>query len=201
MKNSALKPRAKTKSPSWQVIYMDLMTNIMVFFVIIWSLSQGKGEGISETAGDVTTRLINLPGDVLFSPGQTSLTGAGKDIIGKLFRDENGRGVLSFDSGDLTKRMLVFHGHTDSDGKKAANINLSYKRALSAYEEVKRYNPELAEHVIICSHADNSAKEEVPKTSGPVSAEMRKIIREIKAKNRRITIEDRTVNRFSGDDE
>lgn len=177
------------------------MTNIMVFFVIIWSLSQGKGEGVSETAGDVTTRLINLPGDVLFSPGQTSLTGAGKDIIGKLFKDENGRGVLSFDSGDLTKRMLVFHGHTDSDGKKSANISLAYTRALRAYEEVKSYNPELAEHVVICSHADNSAKEEVPKTSGKVSGEMRKIIKEIKAKNRRITIEDRTVNRFSGDDE
>lgn len=201
MKNGGKKPRVKTKSPSWQVIYMDLMTNIMVFFVIIWSLSQGKGEGISETAGDVTSRLISLPGDVLFSPGQTSLTGPGRDIIGKLFKDDQGRGVLDFDSGDLTKRMLVFHGHTDSDGKKSANISLAFSRALSAYEEVRTYNPELKEHVIVCAHADNSAVEEVPKVTGSVSSEMRNTIREIKAKNRRITIEDRTVNKYSGDDE
>ena len=49
---------------------MDLMTNIMVFFVIIWSLSPGADDGISETVGDVTTRLINLPGDVLLLLGK-----------------------------------------------------------------------------------------------------------------------------------
>ena len=176
------------------------MTNMMVFFVIIWSLSHGKDKGISETAGDVTTRLINLPGDVLFSSVQTSLTSGGKGILGKLFKDETGRGILTFENNELTKRMIVFHGHTDSDGKKSANLSLGYKRALSAYEEIKRYNKDLPNHVTICTHADNSAKEEVPLFSGKISPEQRKIMREIKAKNRRISIEDRNVNRFSGDE-
>jgi len=179
---------------------MDLMTNIMVFFVIIWSLSHGKDKGISETAGDVTTRLINLPGDVLFGPGQTSLTSDGKSILQKLFRDESGKGILEFENNELVKRMIVFHGHTDSDGAKSSNLNLGYQRALSAYDEIKRYNSELPDHVTICTHADNSSKEEVPGFSGEVSPEQRNIIKEIKAKNRRISIEDRSVNRFSGED-
>ena len=172
------------------------MTNIMVFFVIIWVLSNGKGEGISETTGDVTSRMIDLPGDVLFAAGQTSLSQQGKDILKQLFQNPDGSGLLTFEDSDVVKRLIVFHGHTDSDGKKGDNIQLAFLRAFSAYQDVKAYNPELPNNVVICSHADNSAKEEVPGVSGSVSSEMRKIIREIKAKNRRITIEDKTVNKF-----
>lgn len=188
--------RVKGKNPSWQVIYMDLMTNIMVFFVIIWSLSPGADDGISDTIGDVTTRLINLPGDVLFPPGKSSLSGEGKDILGKLFRDPAGNGILGFEDNGLVKRMIVLHGHTDNDGKKEANFNLGYNRAWAAYKEIQRYNPELSEHAVICTHADNSPVEEVPRYSGKISKEQRQILRDLKSKNRRITIEDRTVNRF-----
>ena len=40
-------PRTRSGGDSWQVIYMDLMTIIMVFFVILWSINQGKDLGIS----------------------------------------------------------------------------------------------------------------------------------------------------------
>jgi outer membrane protein OmpA-like peptidoglycan-associated protein len=176
------------------------MTNIMVFFVIIWVLSNGKGEGISETTGDVTSRMIDLPGDVLFAPGQTALSKQGTDILKQLFQNPDGTGILSFEDSDIVKRLIVFHGHTDSDGEKKSNLHLAFLRAYSAYEEVQSYNPELPEHVIICSHADNSAKEDVPTATGAVSSEMKTIIKEIKAKNRRITIEDKSVNKFESEE-
>ena len=194
-----IKTKPRGRSPSWQVIYMDLMTIIMVFFVIIWSLSQGKDDGISETMGDVTTRLINLPGDVLFAPGDTKLSGEGKGVLSKLFKDDQGQAVLSFQDNGIVKRMIVFHGHTDSDGSKASNLQLGFNRALSAYEEIRSFSPDLQEHVVICSHADNSSEQEVPLFSGKMTPAQRKVVREIKGKNRRITIEDRSVNAFEDD--
>ena len=96
--------------------------------------------------------------------------------------------------------MIVLHGHTDNDGKKDSNFALGYKRAWSAYEEIQRYNPDLADHAVICTHADNSPVEEVPVIQGKVTKEQREMLRELKSKNRRITIEDRTVNRFENED-
>ena len=184
----------RQRTSSWQIIYMDLMTNIMVFFVIIWSLSPGPDDGISDTIGDVTTRLINLPGDVLFAPGKASLSGEGREILGKLFKDERGQGILGFDDNGLVKRMIVIHGHTDSDGKKDSNFELGYRRAYQAYQEIQGYNPQLAQHAVICTHADNSPEELIPSYQGQVSKEQREILKDLKSKNRRITIEDRTIN-------
>jgi flagellar motor protein MotB len=179
---------------------MDLMTNIMVFFVIIWSLSPGPDDGISDTVGDVTTRLINLPGDVLFPPGDSGLSSEGRDILAKLFKDSSGQGVLSFDDNGLVKRMIVLHGHTDSDGTKDQNLELGFQRAMAAYREIESYNPQLKDHAVICTHADNSPEEEVPLYQGKISAEQRQILNELKSKNRRISIEDRTVNLYQEDE-
>ena len=129
------KNRGNKKFESWQIIYMDLMTIIMVFFVILWSLNRGKDVGLSETVGDQTANMINLPGDVLFSPGKTSLTQGGRDVFSKLFDDKTGA-VLNFSTSGLVKRILVIHGHTDSDGKKLDNLQLGYKRAFSAFKEL-----------------------------------------------------------------
>lgn len=189
-------PRAKRSGgEAWQTIYTDLMTIIMVFFVILWSLNQGKDLGVSETVGDVTTRYINLPGDVLFAPGKSSMSEEGKEVFQDIFYDESGS-VLNFQTGGLTKRMLMIHGHTDGDGKKENNFNLGYKRAVTAYEEIKKYNEEIPNHVVICTHADNSPVQEVPKFEGEVSKAQRETLRSAKSKNRRITIEDKYVDKL-----
>ncbi len=195
MKKRSMRLQRPVKTESWQIIYMDLMTNIMVFFVILWSLNQGKSEGISDTVGDTTTRLIDLPGDILFAPGKTEITQEGKSIIKNLFYTSTGS-ILNFDTSGLVKRMLVIHGHTDSDGKKEENIQLGFDRAYSAYREVLSYSHELPNHVIICSHADNTPEQEVPKFEGAVNAVQRETLREAKSKNRRITLEDKLINRF-----
>ena len=89
---------------TWQTIYMDTVTIVMVFFVILWSISQGKDIGVSETVGDVTARMINLPGDVLFAPGKTELKPEGKAVFQKLFKDETGA-VLNFKTSGLVRRL------------------------------------------------------------------------------------------------
>ena len=196
MRRPIPKPK-KSEGDSWQVIYMDLMTMVMVFFVILWSLNQGKDQGISETVGDTTTRMVNLPGDVLFAPGQTGMSGGGKEVMKSLFGAENGN-LITFETNDLVKRMLVIHGHTDSDGDKNKNLNLGYRRALAAYNEIKKYSNGLEDHVIICTHADNSPLEKVAKLKdkSKLTPTQRDSLRKAKAKNRRITIEDKLVNEF-----
>lgn len=199
MKRYADTSKRKTSaSQSWQVIYIDLMTIIMVFFVILWSLNQGKDIGVSETVGDVSRRMINLPGDVLFKAGKHNLSKEGKAVFRDIFYDTSGQ-VLYFQNSGLTKRMLIFHGHTDGDGKKDDNYQLGFRRAYSAYNEVKKYNKELTEHAIICTHADNSPEVEVPKFKGTISKSQRQALRNTKSKNRRITIEDTTINKFDAE--
>ena len=183
--------RQKAKFDIWPVVYIDLMTQIMMFFVILWSISQAQARkaGGSKTVGDTTKHEVTLPGDVLFPSGKTKLTSQGEDVFSKLFKDDTGE-VLTFDTGGLTKRVLVIHGHTDSDGKKDDNYVLGFQRALSVYKEIQKYGPDIADHAVLCTHADNTPAKEVPLFTGTLSPAQAQALSEAKAKNRRITIED-----------
>jgi len=179
----------------WAIIYIDLMTQIMIFFVILWTVER-RGEETKTTSigtglglGDQTVRMVNLPGDVLFASGKTDLGAEGKKIIGDLFGDP-ASGVLSFDQGGLATRKLAIHGHTDEVGSKDDNFLLGYQRAWAVYQEIKQHGGELADHVIICTHADNTPAREVPPIEPGLTDEEKAVIREARAKNRRITIED-----------
>src|SRR5688572_27246270 len=124
--------RQKAKFDVWPVVYIDLMTQIMMFFVILWSISQmqAKKAGGSKTVGDTSKHEVSLPGDVLFPSGKTKLTPQGEEVFGKLFADDTGD-VLTFETGGLTKRVLVIHGHTDGEGKKDDNYALGFQRAFT----------------------------------------------------------------------
>jgi flagellar motor protein MotB len=183
--------RAKPKFDVWPVVYIDLMTQIMMFFVILWSISQmqAKRSGASKTLGDTTLHEVTLPGDVLFPSGKTKLTAQGEEVFARLFKDDTGE-VLSFETGGLTRRVLVIHGHTDSDGKKDENYVLGFQRALTVYKEIQKYGPEISDHAVLCTHADNTPTKEVPLFTGALTPAQSQAISEAKTKNRRITIED-----------
>lgn len=182
-------------SELWQTAYIDLMTNIMIFFVILWALSQAQSKGVSETVGDVSTRLVNLPGDVLFRPGQTALSAEGQSVFAKLFKDDADT-TLNFKTNGLVKRVLFIHGHTDNQGAKDKNFVLGFERAMTTYKEIARYSQEVPDHVVICSHADNLPVNEVPKSQGLISGFQKAAVDQANAKNRRIQIEDRFINQF-----
>ena len=181
----------KSHGALWSIIYIDLMTQIMAFFVIVWSVEHGTrvtqtpslGTGVG--MGDQTARMVDLPGDVLFASGQTQLGPEGHAILTKLFGDP-ASGVLSFDQGGLAQRKLVIHGHTDDVGAKDANLLLGYQRAWAVYEDIRTHSKELPDHVVLCTHADNTPSRPVPAAGGAPAQEAR-------AKNRRITIEDLVV--------
>ncbi len=189
-------PRAQRRAfEVWQIVYIDLMTNIMIFFVVLWAIQhRPKKAGISDNIGTETVKMVSLPGDVLFPPGKSELSAEGQKVLARLFADES-HVVLNFDTGALAKRMLVIHGHTDNDGGKDDNLDLGYKRAVAAYRDIKKYGAELAEHVVICTHADNTPAQEVPAFSGSLSAPEQAAVKEAKSKNRRITIEDKLLSR------
>ena len=132
----------KSHGALWSIIYIDLMTQIMAFFVIVWTIEHtAKSTATVNLAtgygmGDQTVRMVDLPGDVLFASGQTLLAPDGKEVIDKLFGDE-ASGVLSFDQGGLAQRKLVIHGHTDDVGPKDMNFELGFARAWSVYQEIR----------------------------------------------------------------
>ncbi len=188
-------PRLRRSFEIWQIVYIDLMTNVMIFFVVLWAVqSRPNKSGISDTIGTETVKMVSLPGDVLFSSGKSELSEAGHEVIAKLFSDDS-HTVLNFDVGPLAKRMLVIHGHTDNEGLKEKNLDLGYQRALAAYREILKYGSDLPDHVVICTHADNSPAQEVPAFGGTLSPAEEIAVKEAKAKNRRITIEDKLVSR------
>jgi outer membrane protein OmpA-like peptidoglycan-associated protein len=177
----------------WSIIYIDLMTQIMAFFVIVWSVDHGtkatattpaQGTGIG--MGDQTVRMVDLPGDVLFSSGQTTLAPDGRKAIDTLFGDADS-GVLSFDQGGLAQRKLVIHGHTDDVGGKDANLQLGFQRAWAVYQEIRQYSKELPDHVVLCTHADNTPAQAIVPNAAKGEADA------ARSKNRRITIEDLVV--------
>jgi outer membrane protein OmpA-like peptidoglycan-associated protein len=195
MKRYATAPRKPRGFDTWQIIYIDMMTNMMIFFVVLWAVSQRiQSHGVSDTTGTETTKMVNLPGDVLFPAGKAELSPEGKEVFHKLFANDAGT-ILDFDTGGLTRRQLVIHGHTDSDGTKEENLDLGYRRALAAYHEIAIYGGEVPDHVAICTHADNLPAQEVPALSGVLSIIDQNNVKAAKAKNRRITIEDKLVSK------
>ncbi|MBK7535903.1 MAG: hypothetical protein IPI49_11180 [Myxococcales bacterium] len=198
-------PRRKS-GELWAVIYIDLMTQIMAFFVIVWATDLGEkktatpqvASGMGMGIGDQSVRMVDLPGDVLFSSGKALLGAEGRTVIDALFGDEES-GVLSFDQGGLATRKLVIHGHTDDLGPKEENFLLGYQRAWAVYQQLRTHSPEVPGHVVLCTHADNTPTRAVPRSSAAaepgltLTAEEREVVRAARAKNRRITIEDLVV--------
>jgi len=188
-------PRLRRAFDIWQIVYIDLMTNVMIFFVVLWAVQSRRNKsGISDTLGTETVKMVSLPGDVLFSSGSSELSSGGHEVMSKLFSDDT-HTVLNFDVGPVAKRMLVIHGHTDNEGAKEKNLDLGYQRALAAYREILKYGSDVPDHVVICTHADNSPAQEVPAFGGTLTAAEQQAVKEAKAKNRRITIEDKLVSR------
>lgn len=200
MRRSRPKRAKKSHGALWSIIYIDLMTQIMAFFVIVWTLEHGAratqtqdvGSGFGMGMGDQTVRMVDLPGDVLFASGKTDLASDGKEVITKLFGDPSG-GVLDFDRGGLAERKLVIHGHTDDVGIKDENFALGYQRAWSVYAEIRKHSKELPDHVVLCTHANNTPTRPLPPLEATLTEEEKAVIREARAKNRRITIEDLVV--------
>ena len=70
------------------------------------------------------------------------------------------------------------------------NLLLGYERAFAVYQDIRRHSKEVPDHVVLCTHADNTPAKEVPLFTGTLSQAQAQALGEAKSKNRRITIED-----------
>src|SRR5204863_98989 len=68
------------------------------------------------------------------------------------------------------ERKLVIHGHTDDIGDKDNNLQLGYERAYAVYREIRAHSSEVPDHVVLCTHADNTPAREVPVAPQPDDA-------------------------------
>lgn len=176
---------------TWQAVYMDLVTMLMIFFLLLWVLYQGKP---SEGIGSYQSVMVEA-GDSFFVKGKADLSQKAKDTIKKLSNVELGLGSIG---KTRNRNTLVLHGHTDSDGSKFANLNLGYRRAYNVLVELSKYKPEVLENASICTHADNLKKFKLPYMGDlGASAEMRDILSrqtiDSNAGNRRVEIEYKTI--------
>jgi outer membrane protein OmpA-like peptidoglycan-associated protein len=70
--------------------------------------------------------IVTFPNDALFENGTSELTAAGQaklDEVGKAFQEQKGK-----------NETLVVFGYTDSTGSRDANVDLSFKRAVTVRE-------------------------------------------------------------------
>ena len=182
---------------TWQAVYMDLITIVMIFFLVLSVVTKGKDEAESDKIGDYSTIEIPIPGDALFSSGRANLTKAGKANLKKLFKSEQ----ASFPELEKTEQMkteVVLHGHTDDVGGKIGNLNLGYRRALSVYKELKKYRPEVSKFVSVCTHADNLPEEDPRPVStslkGDILKQVKSFNKRVRKKNRRVILELKNIS-------
>jgi len=118
---------------TWQAIYMDLITMLMIVFLILATrVSQGLDQGKSSGKG-LAFESLKI-GDNSFVTGKATLTEDAKMRIMDNLADINNPQnsflkELGFDKENEKYYFLTIHGHTDSLGSDQNNINLAFDRA------------------------------------------------------------------------
>lgn len=89
----------------------------------------GGGVEVSQSAGKIT---LNVPGDLLFSPGKVTLTEASKNTLSQ---------IASVINSDYAGRRVRVEGYTDTDpitkSKWADNLQLSMERGAAVYRHLE----------------------------------------------------------------
>lgn len=126
-------PKAEGDDNIWQAVYMDLITMLMIVFLLMWVLAFGKtGKGKSSGMPFAT---IEIP-DEAFRSGETALKKSFQDGI--LSQLSGGKDTflekLGYDEANEKYYFINIHGHTDHQGSHEANLRYGYERAVSVYK-------------------------------------------------------------------
>ena len=157
---------------TWQAVYMDLITMVMIFFLIMWVISNGK-----EDRGDIRIAKKDVPSDKLFKSGDSKLMDSARSAIDEALFDRVAPlpklGELKNSKGKKTgaRRILMVYGHTDDVGvtggrnpirDQKQNMLLGFKRAYSVYKYVLTKRPDFEGNVGVCSFASYFPATKVP---------------------------------------
>ena len=125
---------------AWQAVYMDLITLLMLFFLIMW-IKQNGGDGVPvQTNKIIPFQKISI-GDSSFSPGRTKLKDdAVKDIYSILNDSTNIKALknLGYSKENDKYYYITVHGHGSLSGDYEQNMSISLGRAQSVAEQVKK---------------------------------------------------------------
>lgn len=180
---------------TWQAVYMDLITIVMVFFLILWALNNKA----NEKKGDITVNTVPIQGDKLFDTGKSRLkNGAESAINSALFAQEAPvpkLGEILDENGETTSRqkILMIYGHTDDVGNHKTNMRLGFERAFSVYERVIQKRDDFEGNVSVCTHGSNFPRARVEPVPEFLGQEQKKSLIEdnviARQYNRRVTFE------------
>ena len=136
------RPTNEGEDTTWQAIYMDLITMLMILFLLLWVISAGKSE--SKSSG-FPFKSLNI-GENSFTSGSADLTGEAKKQILDAVLYQSKQPFLpkvGYDKEEEQYRILMVHGHTDhappkgSKNPHEANMKYGYDRAMSVYKVLK----------------------------------------------------------------
>ena len=137
------RPTNESEDTTWQAIYMDLITMLMILFLLLWVISTGKGDNKSS---GFPFKSLNI-GENSFKSGSSALTSeAKKQILDAVLHQSKQPFLpkLGFDKEEEQYRILMVHGHTDHAAPKGnqnnaheANMKYGYDRAMSVYRVLK----------------------------------------------------------------
>jgi flagellar motor protein MotB len=183
----------------WQVVYLDFITTVMVFFFALWVVSNGgKGEGLDNKLGDRSVQPYDLSGNA-FGSGSTSLNSHGVNALEIFVKNVKSGLNMETSKSDAQRSMLYISGHTDDiaagDGfeGKSRNLSLGFGRAMSVLQFLAQKQPDIVKNVAICSFADNLEADPVPAgMRGKQTLDAK--TRGKRANNRRITLEKTTID-------
>lgn len=177
---------------TWKIVYMDMITMLMILFLSMWIIDRGSPKD-KRKHGDVNLSKVEFEADDYFDTGKSVIKDEAKKQIADIFFDrKHSFPTPGIDQENHGRRIVLIYGHTDDLGKKDTNFQLGFDRAMAVYQELNKKLPNLADHVGICSYADNFPIEKVrrvPKAGTDTWFEkIRLENQDIRKKNRRFEV-------------
>jgi outer membrane protein OmpA-like peptidoglycan-associated protein len=180
---------------TWQAVYMDLITLVMVLFLILWSIQEGGDGAPVETNNVVPFYKVTLK-DSSFPDGGTVFGGSERkkliQYLTKTERDDFTK--LGHNRKDDSYYYITVHGHGSLTGTYEQNMNIAMRRAQSvadavkdAYKsigtkEFKNKDPNKNDRYMIsvCGHSYNFPKAQLdPTLTGKMRGEQQKVNRRV----------------------
>jgi hypothetical protein len=164
---------------TWQAVYMDLITLLMLFFLILWIKQKGGDGAPVETNKIIPFQKISV-GDSSFASGKISLKKVAQNEISNMLSSDVNQQVLKnlgYSQKNDKYYYITVHGHGSLRGNFEQNMNIALGRARSVAEEVKNayklnkksdlVNKDIFKDdrymISVCGHSYNFPKENIDK--------------------------------------
>ena len=180
---------------TWKAVYMDLVTMVMVLFMILWAIQQGGDGTPVDTDKIVPFSKLTLK-DSAFPNGGTNFGGQErKDLLNFITNvKKEDFSKLGYDQKEDKYYYITVHGHGSLTGNFEQNMNIAFQRAMSVAETIKdgykKIGPDNFKFkdpskqdrymISVCGHSYNFPKAPLdPMLTGKMRAEQQKVNRRV----------------------